>query len=87
MVLWGPRTACDFLRLKPFDAWRHYSRERGMSPWRDVVDWVGGYPFEVAKPEAVFEFFKSRGFELRKLRTVGGGLGNNEFVFEAVSRP
>jgi hypothetical protein len=25
-----------------------------MSAWRDVVDWVGGYPFEVAKPEEFF---------------------------------
>jgi 2-polyprenyl-6-hydroxyphenyl methylase/3-demethylubiquinone-9 3-methyltransferase len=28
-----------------------------MSAWRDVVDWVGGYPFEVAKPERVFDFY------------------------------
>lgn len=33
------------------------SRTRGMSPWRDVVDWVGGYPFEVARPEQVFDFY------------------------------
>lgn len=35
-----------------------------MSAWHDVVDWVGGYPFEVAKPEEVFAFFKGKGFEL-----------------------
>ena len=52
-----------------------------MSPWVDVVDWVGGYPFEVAKPEAIFEFFKDRGMEMLKLRTCAGGLGCNEFVF------
>jgi len=56
-------------------------RIRGMSVWHDLVDWVGGYPFEVAKPEEVFEFFRDRGFILHRLRTVGGGLGNNEFVF------
>ena len=27
--------------------------KRGMSYWHDIVDWVGGYPFEVAKPEEV----------------------------------
>jgi len=52
-----------------------------MHPWRDVVDWVGGYPFEVAKPEEIFEFCRERGFELLKLRTCGGGLACNEFVF------
>ena len=30
---------------------RDYGKnERGMSFWQDLVDWVGGYPFEVAKP-------------------------------------
>jgi 2-polyprenyl-6-hydroxyphenyl methylase/3-demethylubiquinone-9 3-methyltransferase len=51
-----------------------------MSPWRDVVDWVGGYPFEVARPEEIFEFFKKKDFALVKLKT-RGGLGCNEFVF------
>jgi 2-polyprenyl-6-hydroxyphenyl methylase/3-demethylubiquinone-9 3-methyltransferase len=80
-VLWGPRTLLDLARLKPFEAWRNYHRNRGMSPWRDVVDWVGGYPFEVAKPEAVFEFLRGRGFTLAKLVTTVD-YGNNEFVFE-----
>ena len=52
-----------------------------MSPWRDVVDWVGGYPFEVAKPEEVFDFCRRRGFVLGRLKTAGGGLGCNEYVF------
>jgi len=51
-----------------------------MSPWRDVVDWVGGYPFEVAKPEEIFGFFRAHGFTLMKLKTCAGGLGCNEFV-------
>ena len=63
--------------------WRSYEIEnpRGMSPWRDVVDWVGGLPFEVAKPEDIFTYHKQRGFQLEKLKTCGGGLGCNEFVF------
>ena len=56
-------------------------RERGMSRWHDLLDWVGGYPFEVAKPEDVFRFCRSRGLELVELSTAGGGLGNNQFVF------
>jgi 2-polyprenyl-6-hydroxyphenyl methylase/3-demethylubiquinone-9 3-methyltransferase len=52
-----------------------------MSWWTDIVDWVGGYPFEVAKPEQVFRFFRDRGFSLREIRTAGGSLACNEFIF------
>lgn len=61
--------------------WTREKTVRGMSRWHDWVDWVGGYPFETAKPEEVFEFYKKRGFVLAKLVTCGGGLGCNEFVF------
>jgi 2-polyprenyl-3-methyl-5-hydroxy-6-metoxy-1,4-benzoquinol methylase len=57
-------------------------RARGMSARHDLVDWVGGYPFEVAKPEEVFAFLRERGFELRHLKTCAGGLGCNEYVAE-----
>ncbi|WP_338676835.1 class I SAM-dependent methyltransferase [Streptomyces sp. SCSIO 30461] len=56
-------------------------RPRGMSRRHDLVDWVGGYPFEVATPEEVFSFCRERDFELRHLKTCRGGLGCNEFVF------
>ena len=59
--------------------WNYY-KNRGMTRWRDIVDWVGGYPFEVAKPEELFEFCRQRGFLLRKLATAGGGLGCNTLV-------
>src|SRR5947209_2899225 len=36
----------------PVERWRNYGEQRGMSVWHDLVDWVGGYPFEVATPEA-----------------------------------
>ena len=55
--------------------------ERGMSLWYDMLDWLGGHPFEVAKPEVVFHFFQSRGYELKGLKTCGGRLGCNEIIF------
>jgi SAM-dependent methyltransferase len=79
--LWWRRWLKDLLRLRPFESWRRDGRERGMSAWYDVVDWVGGYPFEVARPEEIFEFYRARGFQLEKLVTCGGSLGCNEFVF------
>jgi len=59
--------------------------ERGMSLWYDMFDWLGGLPFEVAKPEAVFDFFRARGFELERLKTCGGRTGCNEFVLRRKS--
>jgi len=79
--LWGPTLVRDTLRLKPFEKWKSYSSIRGMSPWHDVVDWVGGYPFEVAKPEAIFDFYRSQNFQLERFVTCAGGIGCNEFVF------
>lgn len=69
-----------------FKQWSDRWKERGMSTWHDLVDWTGGYPFEVAKPEEIFDFFKQRGFTLRRLRTVGGGHGCNEFVFQRTDK-
>ena len=56
--------------------------QRGMSVWYDLYDWLGGYPFEVSKPEQIFDFYKKRGYNLQVLKTVGGRLGCNEFVFQ-----
>jgi 2-polyprenyl-6-hydroxyphenyl methylase/3-demethylubiquinone-9 3-methyltransferase len=65
----------------PFKDWSEKKRSRGMSVWHDLVDWVGGYPFEVAKPEEILDFLRNKGFELVKLKSCGGGHGCNEFVF------
>jgi len=78
MLTWGK--AFVFKPRKAFKNWSSYSRQRGMSPWRDVVDWAGGYPCEFANAGDVFAFFHQRGFTLEALKTVNG-LGLNEFVF------
>jgi 2-polyprenyl-6-hydroxyphenyl methylase/3-demethylubiquinone-9 3-methyltransferase len=84
--LWGPTAVRDLLKGQPGRTWHNYGKGqggagRGMSPRRDVVDWVGGYPFEVAKPEQIFYFYRSKGFLLERLKTCAGGHGCNEFVF------
>lgn len=55
--------------------------ERGMSRWHDLIDWLGGLPFEVARPEEVLEFCRERGFDLERLRTCAGRHGCNQYVF------
>jgi SAM-dependent methyltransferase len=79
---WTKSLAFSFLTTgNPFKSWIAYGKNnRGMSAWHDLLDWAGGYPFEVAKPEDVFDFFRSMGCELQKLKTCGG-IGCNEFVF------
>ena len=66
-------------------SWTQYDQNRGMSHWHDLIDWVGGYPYEVAKPEEIFDFYHARGFTLTKLKCGSVGLGCNEFVFQRTS--
>jgi 2-polyprenyl-6-hydroxyphenyl methylase/3-demethylubiquinone-9 3-methyltransferase len=61
--------------------------ERGMSIWYDMIDWLGGLPFEVATPEQIFDFYRDRGFILERLRTCRGRMGCNEFVFRKTGAP
>lgn len=56
--------------------------ERGMELWRDMIDWLGGYPFEVSTPAQIFKCHRDRGFVLQALVTCGGRMGCNEYVFE-----
>ena len=60
---------------------RRLTLDRGMSLWHDMVDWVGGFPFEVARPDLIFRFYKQKNFVLFELKTCGGKHGCNEFVF------
>jgi 2-polyprenyl-3-methyl-5-hydroxy-6-metoxy-1,4-benzoquinol methylase len=67
--------------------WRYRSRHdaRGMSVVTDILDWIGGYPFEVATPAQIKQFYQDRGFRLLDSRTTRG-LGCNEFVFQHVGQ-
>jgi 2-polyprenyl-6-hydroxyphenyl methylase/3-demethylubiquinone-9 3-methyltransferase len=64
-----------------FRHWSGYMSRRGMNYWYDMLDWVGGYPYEPSTPDEIFDFYKARGFTLAKLRCGRIGLGCNEFVF------
>lgn len=73
------------LRGRPGDylrSWTGYRALRGMDKWRDIIDWVGGYPYEFATPDQLFDFYRERGFTLTRMKCGGVGLGCNELVFE-----
>lgn len=82
--LWGPTTIKDFIKLKPFHTWKNLFKSRGMSPHYDLIDWAGGYPFEVRTPEEIIHFYLDKGYELKKLKTCRGGHGCNEFLFKKI---
>jgi 2-polyprenyl-3-methyl-5-hydroxy-6-metoxy-1,4-benzoquinol methylase len=64
----------------PAARYREYKNRRGMSKVHDWFDWLGGYPFEVARPEELFDFYYQRGFELTKMTTKGAAAGCNQLV-------
>jgi 2-polyprenyl-3-methyl-5-hydroxy-6-metoxy-1,4-benzoquinol methylase len=76
------------LRGRPaayFRIWKEYKSSRGMSRWHDIIDWVGGYPFEVATPDQIFDFYHAKHFNLEQLKTTIGW-GCNQFVFRLSSQ-
>jgi 2-polyprenyl-6-hydroxyphenyl methylase/3-demethylubiquinone-9 3-methyltransferase len=78
LVLW--QSAVDLAQPKSPLARYREADVRGMSQWHDWVDWLGGYPFQVARPGQVVEFLRQRGFLLERLESTQGW-GCNEFVF------
>lgn len=68
-------------RRNPILSYSNYlSGARGMSVFTDWLDWLGGYPFEVASPGDVFHFVSSKGFSLVRMVTTHSS-GCNEFLF------
>lgn len=69
-------------RRNPLKRYTEYGRQRGMSVVRDWFDWLGGYPFEAAKPEDIILPISRRGYRLINLVTAGGSVGCVEYVFK-----
>ncbi len=78
--LWTLTILKDSLKGDPFKTLCNYNKNRGMSVWRDLIDWAGGYPFEVARPGQVIAFFEKRGYRSAKVKLCHGS-GCNEYVF------
>jgi 2-polyprenyl-6-hydroxyphenyl methylase/3-demethylubiquinone-9 3-methyltransferase len=79
MRYWAPTMLKDAIRHgNPFYYFK--IKERGMSVVYDMYDWLGGYPFEVATPGSIFNYFYQKGFELIKMTTKDGS-GCNQYVF------
>lgn len=57
-------------------------KERGMDFFHDVVDWVGGYPYEYATHGQIKSMVCEHGFKCLRVRPAQVPTGCNEFVFQ-----
>ncbi len=75
------------VRLKnPWRKIREYQSKRGMD-WRtDLVDWLGGYPYEFATVEEIFNFLRrlDPSFQLANLKATDD-LGTSSFLFQKIA--
>ena len=88
--VWIPQELRSLIRSIRSGELRSYVREltsttsgRGMSWINDVVDWVGGYPYEYASVEDITEFYRRDGFEPLKIRE-NRSYGCHQLVFRRV---
>lgn len=58
-----------------------WMKQRGMDFYHDVVDWVGGYPYEYASPLEIKDFLEKLGFRQDLFIAAEVPTGCNEFVF------
>ncbi len=71
-------------RLKnPFTEIRNYKSNRGMSWYHDLVDWLGGYPYEYAGPDEIVNYFGKKSFACQKM-IFRNGIGCNEFLLTKI---
>ena len=60
-------------------------KERGMNVYHDIIDWLGGLPYEVAHPERVTQFLCERGFVRHRIELFPEGC-NHIYLFARDSR-
>lgn len=77
----------SFLKLvlhfkNPFKIIRKYKEKRGMDWKVDLIDWLGGYPYEYASVEEIFNFYQNKyNMKLINIKTTNY-IGNNQFLFK-----
>lgn len=57
-------------------------KERGMDFFIDLIDWLGGYPYEYASFKEIQDFIENKGFKLKNYKKAEVPTGCNEFVFK-----
>lgn len=62
-------------------------KDRGMDFYHDVIDWVGGYPYEYASIQEIQDLVCPKGFECLRVQPARVPTGCNELVFRKLSTP
>jgi len=57
-------------------------KERGMSFYYDIIDWLGGYPYEYASLSEIIDYIEAMNFLIYKTIKAKTPTGCNEFVFK-----
>lgn len=60
-------------------------KRRGMSFFYDIVDWLGGYPYQYAHQSQINDFVQAKGFKLIKTTSPAVPTGCNEFIFQKIT--
>jgi len=66
-------------RVNPVKYIRDYKKSRGMSWKNDVIDWLGGYPYEFATPDEIVNYCGKNGYLCKKM-VFRNGTGCNEYL-------
>jgi len=82
LLLWRRIGRAMLVRLRDFKnpfGWNQKDG-RGMNVYNDIVDWLGGLPYEVASEDEVVVFARRHGFIIERIKVVSEG-GCSTFVF------
>ena len=60
------------------------NKSRGIDFFYDVVDWVGGYPYEYASKSEITALIEPLGFELIDFVPAQVPTGCNEFIWKKI---
>ncbi len=60
-------------------------KERGMNFYYDIIDWLGGYPYEYATHNEIKDYVEKKGFKMIKSKTPEVPTGCNEFIFQRIN--
>ena len=80
---WVARLMRDRFRCRHNPLKWNQKNARGMDTHHDIIDWLGGLPYEVASDQEIIAFCQQRGLALSKVEVYPEGW-NNLYLF---SRP
>ena len=90
IYVWAPQELRSLLSYLRSGKLRSYIQQltaasggRGMSWIHDVIDWVGGYPYEYASVSAITDFYQRAGFTQVRVRE-NTSYGCHQIVFRRV---